>query len=266
MVNGRGNVEEETLQEMIGNFKLEGKSLKVPKRTYEEEIIIDKPISLDGGGEAILQGSGKGKAITINSPFVSIKGMVIRDYCTGIKNNLDYVELVGNKFVNFETGISCVEGEDEVDFEEDEQMAKYALKFPKKRRGIISKNNFSSTSSNPIYLRGKTGWRVENQSGVDAILNHSGDPGIELDDCTDCEVTNNVVEGCKFGVLLSGTSRVNRVWNNQCKNNIRKDYRAFKKTSQNEFTENGYRTFRISGNGNWFPLKPPDQTNGNNVI
>ncbi len=65
------------LQKAIDDAKA-GSKLELPAGVYEGNIVIDKPLILDGKNQkAIIKGDGKGTVITIKSPFVTIKNLTI---------------------------------------------------------------------------------------------------------------------------------------------------------------------------------------------
>ena len=66
------------LQDAINKAKA-GSLLELPKGIYKGNIIIDKPLIIDGKNQkAIIEGDGKGTVITIKSSFVTIKNLIIR--------------------------------------------------------------------------------------------------------------------------------------------------------------------------------------------
>jgi len=66
------------LQDAIDNAP-KGSKLELPEGTYKGNIIIDKPLIIDGKNQkAIIEGDGKGTVVTIKSPFVTLKNLTIR--------------------------------------------------------------------------------------------------------------------------------------------------------------------------------------------
>ncbi|RXJ69681.1 nitrous oxidase accessory protein [Halarcobacter ebronensis] len=67
------------LQEAIDNAP-EGSILKLPKGLYKGSIVINKPLSIIGKEDGvIIDGEGKGTVIQINSPYVTIKNLIIQN-------------------------------------------------------------------------------------------------------------------------------------------------------------------------------------------
>ncbi len=65
------------LQDAIDQAK-EGSKLELPAGVYEGNIVIDKPLIIDGKNQkAVIKGDGNGTVITIKSPFVTLKNLSI---------------------------------------------------------------------------------------------------------------------------------------------------------------------------------------------
>jgi nitrous oxidase accessory protein len=48
-------------------------------------ITVDRPLILDGGGEAIVEGTGKGSVITVTAPGAVVRGLVVRGSGTSLE-------------------------------------------------------------------------------------------------------------------------------------------------------------------------------------
>ena len=55
-----------------------GATLRIPAGTYAGNLLIDKPITLDGGGKAIFDGQGRGNVIEVRAEGVTIRRCTIR--------------------------------------------------------------------------------------------------------------------------------------------------------------------------------------------
>lgn len=54
-----------------------GDTLHLAPGTYSERIVLDKSVTLDGGGAATLDGGGHGSVITVQAPDVVVQGLTI---------------------------------------------------------------------------------------------------------------------------------------------------------------------------------------------
>ena len=61
----------------------DGGSLVVPPGTYVGSVVIDRPVSIDGRGDVVLDGDLEGPVVSITAPDVAIVGMTIRRSGTG---------------------------------------------------------------------------------------------------------------------------------------------------------------------------------------
>ncbi len=67
-----------TLQAAIDHAP-KGSKLELPAGVYHGNIVIDKPLIIDGKNQkAIIEGEGKGTVVTIKSPFVTLQNLTIR--------------------------------------------------------------------------------------------------------------------------------------------------------------------------------------------
>ncbi len=74
-ISSRG---ENILQNMIDKAK-PGSIIKLPKDIYYGSVVIKKPLTIDGGNKAIIDGEGKGNVITILSDNVTVKNLIIQN-------------------------------------------------------------------------------------------------------------------------------------------------------------------------------------------
>ncbi|MCK0126866.1 nitrous oxide reductase family maturation protein NosD [Gelidibacter sp. F2691] len=55
----------------------EGDTLRLRPGTYLETVVLDKPITLDGGGHATIDGQGNGSVITVTGDDVTVQGLTV---------------------------------------------------------------------------------------------------------------------------------------------------------------------------------------------
>ena len=105
------------LQKVINSAK-SGSKLELPQGVYKGNIIIDKPLIIDGiNQKAIIRGDGKGTVITIKSDFVTIKNLTIENSGSehekvdaGIKlYKVKHCNIINNKIQNVLFGIDMQE-------------------------------------------------------------------------------------------------------------------------------------------------------------
>lgn len=65
------------IEQMIDDA-IDGSVIEVPAGVYEGNLVIRKPITLDGGGHAVFDGLGKGNVIEVKAPDVTIRRCTIR--------------------------------------------------------------------------------------------------------------------------------------------------------------------------------------------
>ncbi|CUH88759.1 nitrous oxide reductase family maturation protein NosD [Phaeobacter sp. CECT 5382] len=56
----------------------DGDSLRLAPGTYFENLTLDRPVTLDGQGHAIIDGSNSGSTITVSGPGVIVQGLTVR--------------------------------------------------------------------------------------------------------------------------------------------------------------------------------------------
>jgi nitrous oxidase accessory protein len=66
------------LQDAIDNAK-EGSKLQLPAGVYKGNIVINKPLIIEGASKkTVIEGDGKGTVVTISTSFVTLKNLTIR--------------------------------------------------------------------------------------------------------------------------------------------------------------------------------------------
>ena len=55
-----------------------GDVLRLGPGTYAGPVVIDRPMTIEGAGKAVVQGNGKGSVITVRASRVTIRGLTIR--------------------------------------------------------------------------------------------------------------------------------------------------------------------------------------------
>jgi len=58
---------------------LPGSVLKLPPGAYQGPAVIDKPLTLDGGGQAVIDGGGHGTVLTVRADHVTLRGLTLKN-------------------------------------------------------------------------------------------------------------------------------------------------------------------------------------------
>ncbi len=127
------------LQQMINQAK-RGSVIKLPKDIYYGSVVIKKPLTIDGGNRAIIDGEGKGNVITVKSDNVTIKNLIIQnsgdqgwEMDAGIAvKRANHIKIIHNVIKN------CL----------------YGIQTKYMNYSLIAENNISSKPYKQVGLRG----------------------------------------------------------------------------------------------------------------
>jgi nitrous oxidase accessory protein len=200
-----------------------GGTLRPLPGTYAGPVVVTKPITIDGGGEVIVDGGGDGSVLTVRAPGSRLRGLRIVNS--------------GGKFDSVDAGV-LVEADD-VHIEDNVVAdALFGIHLKGARDGTVRGNRISSRGDDP-NLRGdairawySSGNRIEGNEirhSRDLVFTNSPENRIAGNDVRDSRVgmhfvfsPGNVVEGNTLHgnetgimVLYSDdlTLRGNRLWN-----------------------------------------------------
>lgn len=62
-----------------------GEVMRLAPGVHRGPITIDRPLVLDGGGEAIVEGSGRGSVVTVTAPGAVVRGLTVRGSGTSLE-------------------------------------------------------------------------------------------------------------------------------------------------------------------------------------
>ncbi|MCR9088906.1 MAG: nitrous oxide reductase family maturation protein NosD [Rhodobacteraceae bacterium] len=82
----------------------DGDSLRLAPGRYRGPIVLDRPVTLDGGGAAVIDGGGQGSVISVTSPGVTLRGLEV----TGSGDSHDGIDS-GIKLTKTATGAEVAE-------------------------------------------------------------------------------------------------------------------------------------------------------------
>lgn len=90
-------------------------TITLPKGIYLTQIVIDRPLTLDGHGHAIIDGQGLGDVIKVTAPNVTIRGLTIRNSGNsvdrenaGIRASAPLVTIENNRIEDCLFGITII--------------------------------------------------------------------------------------------------------------------------------------------------------------
>ncbi len=127
------------LQEIIDKAK-PGSVIKLPKDIYYGPVVIKKPLTLDGGNEAIIDGEGKGNVITVLSDNVTLKNLIIQNS--------------GNQGWRMDAGIAVKKAKHIKIIHNTIKNCLYGIQTKYMNYSLIEKNNISSKPYKQVGLRG----------------------------------------------------------------------------------------------------------------
>lgn len=162
-----------------------GGQILVQSGVYTEStIIVDKPVSIVGEGNPVLDGEGERQIMTITADSVTVQGFVFRN-----------------------VGVSFIED-------------RAAVKVDEAHYCLIENNQFENTFFG-VYLAKAAYCRVANNTmqGYGAKETQSGN-GIHLWYCKEIEVENNTVKGHRDGIYFEFVED-SRVLGNHSEANLR---------------------------------------------
>ncbi len=190
-VDNEGDGDYETIQEAVNNAN-EGDLIEVYSGTYEENVVINTQVTLQGideelgsGGESgkpVVDGGSSGNVIDVQADGVIITGLVIQN---------------SGKDGNINSGVYCryystVELADCV-----LQENLNGLLFRDESDGhSIHDNRFLNNAKNSVWLKGSADSVIDNN-----VVKFSGESGIHLWEVSGAEVTNNVVTDASINGL-----------------------------------------------------------------
>ncbi|MFC1602510.1 nitrous oxide reductase family maturation protein NosD [Pseudomonadota bacterium] len=167
-----------------------GDSLHIAPGIFQENILIDKPLFLRGApdNKSIIDGSGKGKVITITSPNVHVSGLTVRhsgdiiedsDACIYVTKKAANVKLDGNSLNQCAFGI-WVNGSDS----------------PIVTNNIVTgyQKRFLSDRGNGIHI-----WNIQNGL-VKGNRVFGVRDGIYLSNTGTSSIEDNVMDDVRFGI------------------------------------------------------------------
>ncbi len=182
-----------------------GATIVVPPGRYEERVVVDRRLTLEGGGAATIDGGGVGDVVTIAAEGVTLRGFVIEGSGTdvskepaGIRVLADGATIEGNELRDVLFGVVLQDSEGHV--VRGNRIRSYE-EFPVERRG------------HGVYLFNADRCTVEGNEIF------SGKDGIFVGFSNDNIIRHNYVTGVRYGIHYMYSDR-NEFANNRFVDNI----------------------------------------------
>lgn len=209
-----------TIQEGVDN-STSGDTIEVLPGTYQENVVVnvdDISIFGDAKGMTILEGSGIGTGIAINSNDLIVRDIIFQNYEYGLILSGNTTNITQCKFHNnLEAGMSL---------QGDENIINYNT-FEDNEKGMLVEGSTGLIRNNDFYNNTKYG------------IQNSGDPVIDTD------ISNNTIQcsgiGFYVGQLNSTGNQIYRNIINKC------DYAMIMKGNRNEIYFNTFSDSTIAG-------------------
>ncbi|MCY6380184.1 nitrous oxide reductase family maturation protein NosD [Hoeflea prorocentri] len=161
----------------------DGDILRLAPGTHFASIVIDRPLTLDGDGEASLEGSGTGSVITVSAPDVTIRGLTIKGS--------------GSSHETIDSGV----------------------KLDKKAKGAVVEDNRIIENLHGVDIHGAKNARVSGNLIIgrkDHRMNDRGN-GVYVWNAPGAVVDGNDVRWGRDGIFVN-TSKKNKFTNNRFRN------------------------------------------------
>ena len=204
-----------TIQEAV-NHVYNGYTIYVRNGTYDEHLIINKTINLDGENKntTIIDGGGLDDVVTVSVPGVTISGITIQNSGTQTYN-------AGLKTLSLNSNVTI-----ENTIIQNNAIGIY-LNYAYEQSWNIVQNNSILNNKKGIYAH----WANSDQiTGNSIIMNYEN--GIEMEHCKGSNITRNIISNNgDCGIYLRGASNENRI---NGKNTIQNNTIGLKLTESNK--------------------------------
>jgi len=215
----------------------DGDTIRVWAGTYEENVVVDKTVSLIGNGseDVVIDGGEDGNVVKITADWVNMSGFSVtgsgeewRD--AGIWVESDHSRVFENNCSNNDIGISLWYSTSSTIENNTCENNPFGIYLRDSSNCKVTGNTFSSNNNNGIYLDSSSDCKVtsntceNNDYGIsldsssDNTLENNtyknNDYGIYFLNSRSCTVTNNTISENKAGIYLKSSSRDNEAHNN----------------------------------------------------
>ncbi len=193
-----------TLQEMI-NQTPEGGILMPPSGVYNENIVINKSIVLDGQKQVSIKGLGNDSVILVNADRVAIKNLTISGS--------------GNRFDNLDAGIKIKPSSNHLITGNNMHDILFGIDLNEVHNITVSNNKISTFPAEHVGLRGDSIrlWASNHNNIKNNIIHDSRDIVVWYSDNNILE--ENIIYNSRYGIHFMYTG-FNTIRNNTFRNNM----------------------------------------------
>ncbi len=179
-----------------------GGTLELEPGTYAGGVTLDRPITIDGGGEATIDGGGDGSVMRVTATGVTLIGLTVRNSGTVLEHEDSGVIVTAGEFTIERCTLTDV---------------LFGIHLKSAPGSVVRDNTVTSTDL-PLTERGD-GVHVYQSSGTLVQGNHlSAGRDMIAFFSDDVVVRDNTVEGGRYGLHLMYADRAlvegNRIWRN----------------------------------------------------
>jgi len=244
---GNGNIDRpfNRIQDAI-NAGEDGDTILVFNGTYNENVVVDKSVSLIGNGSEVttIDGGGEGDVVSITADWVNISGFLVTGKVgdksnTGIMVESDHNQIFQNNCSNKRYGIYLLDSSYNIVYNNTCSWNNYyhGIYLRYSGNNTLQNNTCSANNDDGIDIRYSDNITLENNTCISnnddgiylyrssncTIKNNTCSAniiwGINLEISSNCTISNNICSSNNNdGIILSSSSNCT-LKNNTCKNN-----------------------------------------------
>jgi len=211
------------IQDAIDNAT-EGDTIRVWEGTYEENVVVDKSVSLIGNGseEVTIDGGENGDVVRITADWVNISGFLVMGSGSdgldaGIRVESDNTIISNNSCSNNGKGIWPDSSSHCTITDNTCKNNGHGIYLWESGHCTITNNTCNSNIYMGINIRNSNDCTVTNNT-CNSNIAFDFSNGIQLDSSNHCTIENNTSQNNEWGIYLQGSSD-NTLANNTCLSN-----------------------------------------------
>jgi nitrous oxidase accessory protein len=203
--NGVVAASSSSLQEQIDRAQ-PGDTLTISGGVYNERIVIDKSLELEGQGSPVIDGGGEGDVVTISADNVTLSGFTVRNSGQAVSQEPAAIKIG-------EVVAATIERNHIED-------ARFGIHATGTRDAVIANNQIDLDADTPIERRGHAIylWQVTGAAIHENHISRAGD-GIHLEFSDDNGIALNTVTGSRYALHFMYSNN-NRIIQNEFRDNL----------------------------------------------